>query len=125
MTQPPFVNLDAQWLADLAARSVIALPDVEIARLLLIAQHLESLDERVRNLSSFEEGVAEGLRRAYSRSNLPVQANGSISPELAEMIARTPVRKVVKQPNRGPKPPKVNEALRDLNIVIDLSKIGV
>lgn len=50
--RPTFVNLDAQFLYDLAVEMDSGeMPDETTVRLRTVARHLESLDERVRNLS--------------------------------------------------------------------------
>lgn len=128
-----FVNLDAKWLSDLAAAFD---GEKEQARLLLIADRLEKLDEQVRNLQGeFARGVAVERERIFGRSNLPLQSV-EVSPELRDAIlaSNAPVKKI----KRGvsglaePKKPKMTKrvsspALQEIlsGLKIDLSKIGV
>lgn len=128
-----FVNLDAKWLSDLAAAFD---GEEEQARLLLIADRLEKLDEQVHNLQGeFARGVAVERERIFGRSNLPLQSV-EVSPELRDAIlaSNAPVKKI----KRGvsglaePKKPKMTKrvsspALQEIlsGLKIDLSKLGV
>ena len=137
MTSAPFVNLDAAWLAELAAAFE---GEPEQARLLLIAERLEKLDERVQNLQSgpndFDRGVQAERLRIFGRSNLPPQSV-EVSPELhAALLKTVPVKKIARgvsafDPLPSPKKlkevrkissPALNEILSGLKI--DLSSIG-
>jgi hypothetical protein len=135
-----FVNLDAKWLHELAQAFD---GEAEQARLLLIAERLEKLDEQVRNLQSssnqigeFERGVQAERLRIFGRSNLPPQSV-EVSPELhAALLASKPVKKIARgvsafAPLPAPKKlkevkklssPALNEILSGLKI--DLSSIG-
>jgi len=131
-----FVNLDAAWLAELAAAFE---GEPEQARLLLIAEHLQGMDEKLQNLSNapgeFERGVRTERERIFGRTNLPLQGV-EVSPELRDAILRSqaPVKKI----KRGvsgfdqPKPVKTTKtisspALKEIlaGLKIDVSKIGV
>jgi hypothetical protein len=132
-----FVNLDARWLANLANAFD---GEPEQARLLLIAEHLQSMDEKLQNLSNsvgeFERGVQAERLRIFGRSNLPPQSV-EVSPELhAALLASKPVKKIARgvsafAPLPAPKKlkevkkissPALNEILSGLKI--DLSSIG-
>lgn len=65
-----FVNLDSMWLANLA--DDFRGDDDEIAaRLLRIAEHLQSLDNRVAALGNgYEQGVRDATARMRARSNI-------------------------------------------------------
>lgn len=79
-----FTNLDAMWLQQLADRtaqgdsSVVLANGVE-ARLRLIAQHLQSMDERLAVLQgnqSFAQGYAASEARMLARSNIVANPEG-------------------------------------------------
>ena len=67
-----FTNLDALWLSQLAD----SLPREQAAtqsRLRLIAQHLQSMDERIavlQNNRTYEQGWADAQRQILGRSNI-------------------------------------------------------
>lgn len=73
MTQPIYINLDANWLQQESNR-LISEGDFERGlRLSTIAGHLQSLDDKLQALQSageFAAGVKEAYERVYSRSNL-------------------------------------------------------
>lgn len=136
-----FVNLDARWLANLAAAFE---GEPEQARLLFIAEHLQSMDEKLQNLTAnsnqigeFERGVQAERLRIFGRSNLPPQSV-EVSPELHAMLlkAAIPVKKIprgVSAFDPLPAQKKVREvkkvtspALKEIlsGLKIDLSKLG-
>lgn len=136
-----FVNLDAKWLRELADDEYITRNQQTAVRLIGIAQRLESLDERLRNLEAqgdqlgeFARGVAAERERIFGRSNLPLQSV-EVSPELRDAILKSnaPIKKI----KRGvsgfdqPKPLKAvkrvsSPALQGIlaGLKIDVSKLG-
>lgn len=134
MTQT-FTNLDAQFLVDLASRLAelpIGTPGRNTeteARLVLCAQHLQSMDEKLVNLQnarSYSDGVRDERLRILGRSNLPLQS-AELSPELSMELAK---RQTAIKPRRAeraePAPRKAglsSAILKDLKI--DLSQLGV
>lgn len=94
---PSFVNLDAQFLHELAEgfeRDDLA----TAARLYAVARNLEALDERLRNLlasSPYEAGKRAALNEIYSRSNIPPE-EGEV-----EMLANRLALPAVKRIPRG------------------------
>lgn len=71
-TRDSGVNFDAAWLRELAAdaaeQEVVALSPEDIARLHLIASHLDSMDEKLGQF--YSEGVLDAQARLLSRSNV-------------------------------------------------------
>lgn len=122
-----FVNLDAAWLAELAEDEYIAANPATSARLRLIAQRLESMDEKLRNLQStktYADGVRDERMRMLSRSNLPIQSI-ELTPELVAAIKRTPVHKVTKPKPKPPAPRGLSPeaAARLANISINIGAL--
>lgn len=101
-----YVNLDAQFLVELAAEmDGDEEPDEQTVRLRVIAQRLEHMDEQVRNFAgnpAYEAGIIEGKRRYLMRSNLPIQSV-ELTPDLAAAVAKSnvPVKRI---PSGKPKP---------------------
>lgn len=118
-----YVNLDAQWLAELAAQlDVPGTGSSETARLLQIADHLESMDEKLRNLQSartYEDGRRDERIAMLGRSNLPVQSV-EINPELAKAIAAAPVKKIPAKTKAPKERPEEFKELDALLLDIDL-----
>lgn len=94
MTERIFVSLDARTIFELSQR-MIDRGDLEGGlRIAQIAERHEALDERLRNIQSkgdYAAGVAEGLRRAYERSNLP-DAERTMPVNMARVISRAEVK---------------------------------
>lgn len=138
-----FVNLDAKWLAEFAQPGNV-IGEYEQARLLRIAEHLQSMDEKLQNLTSnsnqigeFERGVQAERLRIFGRSNLPPQSV-EVSPQLHAMLLKAPPVKKIKQGVSAfdplPSAKKLKEvkkvsspALNDIlsGLKIDLSKLGI
>lgn len=122
-----FTNLDAQFLFDFAEDREY--DGVHNVRFVLIAQHLQSMDEKLQNLAaarSYSDGVRDERLRILGRSNLPLQSS-EISPELSMELAR---RATTVKPRRAVRPEapvrKVglsSDLLRGLKI--DLTQLGV
>lgn len=78
----PSINLDAQWLRDFVTAATagpssrISLEPDEEARLLLIARHIEGLEEKLAALQSTPAALRlQRLERAYIEgSNFPAEA---------------------------------------------------
>lgn len=145
-----FVNLDARWLVEFAEQFQNASGepnrnyDADYARFIRIAEHLQSMDEKLQNLTAnsnqigeFERGVQAERLRIFGRSNLPPQSV-EVSPELHAMLlkAAVPVKKIkqgVSAFDPLPAPKKMREvkkvtspALKEIlsGLKIDLSKLG-
>jgi hypothetical protein len=115
-----YVNLDAAWLAEfgngLAVNGVL---DGPAARLIQIADHLESMDNKLQNLSSrtYEDGRRDERIAMLSRSNLPIQSV-ELNPDLAAAMAAVPVKKI---PNAKVKPKKEPPQFKELdNLLLDV-----
>lgn len=82
MTKPTFTNLDAMWLAMHAEGFDPASPEENeiAARLLRIAENLQSLDERnailVEATGGYEQGYAAAQAAMRRRSNVLVNPEG-------------------------------------------------
>lgn len=109
----PSINLDAQWLRRLANQALVVTNDKTSARFQLIAQRLESMDERLLALSNFDLGVQAERDRIYGRTNLPTAE----VPDLQDAVARSGVkpRRVVREA-----PPKYPQLA---GLKIDLTKL--
>lgn len=98
MTDPVYINKDAEYLHTLGA-TYIEDGDFEAGmRLQSIARHLAALDEKVANfdgISAFERGKREAFQEFYDRSNIPV--SDRVAPMPAQRMgigALVPVRKI-------------------------------
>lgn len=128
MPSAPYTNQDAAFLSELAQS-----PDLTIEqtmRLQQAAENLQRLDSRVLALTAttdvaqYEEGIQEGYRRAYERSNIPAPDRTPFM-SMHREASRNPV--TVKRIPMGqsglvePKQPKAKKKLSGLNIVLNLS----
>ncbi len=105
------INLDAQFLREFAKRTC-GNQSPDFARLLQIAQHIESMDEklasRLTGELSFEQGLIEGQRRAMLRSNLVDSRKLRVRDgKLIEDALAQTSPKVIPIGQRAPQAPKV------------------
>jgi hypothetical protein len=135
-----FVSKDAERLAELSAKQTLTARDQ--ADLFGIAERLERLDERLRNLSSatphtpgrtYADGVRDERLRILGRSNLPTQSVELVGAD-AETIQRAMAAGRVKKVARGvsglteapaPRKPQVPKYPSLEGIKIDLSRLKV
>jgi hypothetical protein len=130
-----FVSKDAERLAELSAKQTLTAWDQ--INLFSIAERLERLDERVRNLTAHSPGktYADGVRderlRILGRSNLPLQSvelTGADAETIQRAMAAGQVKKVARgvsglaeaPPARKPQVPKYPSLE---GIKIDLSRL--
>lgn len=124
---PNFTNMDARWLAELSKdllKPVVNLGASDAARLAAIAEHLQSMEEKLVNLQSFtatyDQGVADERARWLSRSNLPLQSV-ELSPELAMAMAKAATTIKPRKVSKEKPKPKEEEFVDPLaHITIDL-----
>lgn len=137
-----FTNLDAMWLSELAAGTTVklALGDERLARLHLIAQHLQSMDEKLailQNNRTYDQGWADAMRTVMGRSNIvadnPV-GEDAIGAAIIKQINTLEAQGKVKRIALGEralddKPDKFNAPLRKTpkalpSVDLDLSFLG-
>lgn len=136
MTDRIFVSVDAARLAELSSKLTLTARDQ--ADLFGIAERLERLDERLRNIDSatpvtfgktYADGVRDERARIFGRSNLPVQSvelREDDADFIATAVALGRVKRVVKKkPVPPPKKPVVPKHPSVAGIKIDLSTLRI
>lgn len=136
MSERVFVSKDAERLAELAAKFTLTACDQ--ADLFGIAERLERLDERLRNIDratpatfgkTYADGVRDERQRILGRSNLPIQSielRGEDADFIATAVALGRVKRVVKEkPVPPPKKPVVPKHPSVAGIKIDLSTLRI
>lgn len=134
MTDRIFVSKDAERLAELSSK--LTLTALDQADLFGIAERLEKLDERLRNIASatpvtpgrtYADGVRDERERIFGRSNLPIQSvelREDRAALIAQAVAGGRARRVTPPkplpPERKPTLPRY-PSLEGLKI--DLSKL--
>lgn len=106
MTTNASVNMDARWLRGYAEKA--SLTDFERATFIRIADHIDSMEEKLRWAGDYHQGWLDGRAAQHSHSN--ILTSREITPTDGQIIAQALANGKVTRVPRGvsglpPEPP--------------------